>query len=837
MIRRFPDPRPSLLVVLLLASPTRAAAQNLLDFWVPNGEVNALAYDPFYERLYVGGSFDRVGAPSGAGAVVSSGTGEVQAPLLRIGEIGAVAGAVVHAAVPDGSGGWFIGGDFTEVRGLARLNLARVDASGNVLPWNPGATGPVHSMALSGGVLYVGGGFTALGGVARLRLGAFDVATGDLTAWAPSANDVVRFVGVFSGTVYAGGEFTTVNSTGRNRIAAVSTAGALSGWNPNADGAVWAVYRSGSNVALGGDFLNVGGASHQRLALVSATTGAVLPGTPNANARVHCFDADATRLFIGGSFTSIGGLSRTGVAALTIATGMMDATWDADLDGAVRDAQVAGAQLYLAGDFEHAGGTRRAGTAAVSASNAVLQSWDPRTGAPTHCVAVSGATAFVGGEFLVVNFENSQPHYYCNLAAFDFAPGSPTFGRPLPIPMEATIDAIPGGGLVLALHLSGPYLYVGGSFDRVNGVTQRDVARIDITTLATDSWDMSPDPNYWVHGLATNGFGEVAVAGIFPATPDEKVMRISAATGMVSGPVPLALPYAGHPWAVTYGSNHTLYLAGDLTPAGASRWLIGIPHPYTSTDALDAFPPDSIGSGTFQVLRCLETNAASTRLYAGGSFSGYGALQRSNLLEIDLLTGKPTSWAPNPDFPVYGVQGRGNRLYVVGEFEQLAGQPRSGIGAFDMPQGHLSLWNPSLRVTPHVFPWYGIAAASNRVAVGGDFAGANGVFQPYLAVFDDTAPSLAVEGSPAAPRLRPTVTPNPVRDRGAVAFTLERASPVAVDLLDIQGRVVRHLLAESALEPGVHRTALDASGLPAGVYLARVRAGGATAVARWVHVR
>ena len=89
--------------IMAVLVPPIAIAQNLLDFWVPNGPVNATAYDPVRGRLYIGGKFDRIGAPSGAGAVVDPTSGAVLNPLLRIGTLG----AVVRAVVPDAAGGFF----------------------------------------------------------------------------------------------------------------------------------------------------------------------------------------------------------------------------------------------------------------------------------------------------------------------------------------------------------------------------------------------------------------------------------------------------------------------------------------------------------------------------------------------------------------------------------------------------------------------------------------------------------------------------------------------------------------------------------------------------------
>src|SRR5262249_19149182 len=102
----------------------------------PNGPVHALAAES--SKVYIGGSFDRIGR----------GTGEVP-----------------------------------------RGNLAAVDAgTGMVAPWDPQASGDVSALALKDNTLYVGGAFRTMGGQPRDALAAVDVSTGATLAWDPDAH-------------------------------------------------------------------------------------------------------------------------------------------------------------------------------------------------------------------------------------------------------------------------------------------------------------------------------------------------------------------------------------------------------------------------------------------------------------------------------------------------------------------------------------------------------------------------------------------------------------------------------------------------------------------------
>ena len=79
---------------------------------------------------YVGGSFSYVGPATGGGAAVSRTTGLVDPGFPT------VAGHI-RAVAADGTGGWYVGGDFTSIGGLPRTNLAHVLANGMVDDWNP----------------------------------------------------------------------------------------------------------------------------------------------------------------------------------------------------------------------------------------------------------------------------------------------------------------------------------------------------------------------------------------------------------------------------------------------------------------------------------------------------------------------------------------------------------------------------------------------------------------------------------------------------------------------------------------------------------------------------
>ena len=69
---------------------------------------------------------------------------------------------IVRAAVADGQGGWFIGGDFKYVGGQFRRYAAQVTAAGAVTAWNPKPDLPVEALAFDGTTVFLGGAFSTV---------------------------------------------------------------------------------------------------------------------------------------------------------------------------------------------------------------------------------------------------------------------------------------------------------------------------------------------------------------------------------------------------------------------------------------------------------------------------------------------------------------------------------------------------------------------------------------------------------------------------------------------------------------------------------------------------
>jgi hypothetical protein len=347
----------------LVLPATQADAQAVRpDFYITNGQVFTQAVRG--NTLYVGGNFTYAGPITGSGVPVDEVTAAVPPGFPRV-------NGTVNAVVPDGSGGWFIGGQFAQVGASARANLAHVLADQTVSSWNPGTSGgggAVRALLLHDGLLYVGGDFTSLGGITRNRIGAVDASTGVTTPWNSNANGAVLALADGGTGLLVGGQFTTIGGQARNRIARLDyiTSTAHVGWNPNAASAVRALLSSSGTVYAGGDFLNIGGQGRNRIAALDAVSGLATSWNPNANSSVLALAFNSGTVYAGGQFTTVGGQARTRIAALSAATGLAT-SWNPNAGGIVRTLLYSSGTVYAGGDFTSIGGQSRSRIAALDA--------------------------------------------------------------------------------------------------------------------------------------------------------------------------------------------------------------------------------------------------------------------------------------------------------------------------------------------------------------------------------------------------------------------------------------------------------------------------------------
>jgi hypothetical protein len=740
------------------------------ETWVTDGTVNSVVMTD--DRVYLGGLFNFVGPNTGGGAALDIGTGIFDANLDRI-------DGAVRTAVPDGSGGWFLGGDFSYVGDLWRPHLVHIDSSGTPTSWRPVVAGStVHTLALIGTTLYVGGDFSSLGGVPRSNLGSIDVAmipSVDITPWDPQPSRPVRtlLASADETTLYVGGDFGSAAGVGRSRVAAFDMAtGAITPWNPAADEDVYALALSadGADVYLGGDFTTVGGQPRANIAAVAASDGALRGWNPGTDGQVRALEVAGSTLFVAGDFTVVGAASRIGLAEVATTADATPTAFDAGADGAVNDIAVKpDGTLAIGGTFTTIGGVPRNRLAQIDPATSLTLPWDPNANGAVLSISLDGDTVFAGGEFGSVNGIARQ-----NLAALDSTTGTldlnwnpmaddEVIGLALS-PDEATVYA--GGRFVTvagatherlvaldattgvpdplwagsaskpvrALDVGNGRLYFGGDFDVANARTRGRLAAVDLATGAIDeNWAPTADDTVRALAVAVDG-SRVYLGGEFDSISGTTRQEI-AAVDAVSGALDI-------PW--NPATNRRVYDL-ETTASGVLAALGGSGGVLASFDL-------ATGTQQFWVLSDGDVQAVTHRddiAYAGGHFDLVAGESRTHLFAVDTATGVlRDDWNPasNGDLGILSMTQRGGRVWLGGDFTLVSGRSAQSVAKIDAV---LSAGGAAYRdqvLFDGAFGYWRLGEASGTLAVD-DADGLDGTYvgDPGLGV-----PGLIIEGAQSA---------------------------------------------------------------------------------------
>ena len=645
----------ALVAVASLAIAPAGFAQGVDEkLWVTNGPVKAVVRSG--DKIYLGGSFGTVGPATGGGVPLDASTALLPASFPKV-------AGTVNAVAPDGSGGWFIGGDFTSVGKQPRSNLAQIASDMTITAWDPQAApgGVVRALVVSGSKVIVGGDFTVIGGVGRSFIAALDVTTGVPTSWNPGANDRVRALALNGTTVYVGGDFTSIGGASRNRLAEIDVAtGAATVWNPNGTGEIDAIAVGASVVYVGGFFNTVGGMTRNDIAALDGASGAVAAWNPNANGGVGVLALNGSTVYAGGTFTNIGGQTRNRIAALSTSTALAT-SWNPNASGPVSALLVSGTKVYVGGILGTIGGATRFSLARLDATTGLADAWDPHGDSKAVlALASSGSTIYAGG-----NFSSMNTIFRMGLACFDASTGAATSWNPSP------------DGVVNAIAVTGDSIYVAGTFLNVGGQPRQRIARLDGTGAAT-SWN--PGANAEVSALAL-GPARVYAGGSFTAIGGQSRNRIAA----LDPPTGAALswnPNVSNTVKAIRVDGSNVYLGGAFTViSGTTRNRIAL---VSTSGVLSSWNPNADAD-------VVAIAVSGSTVYAGGSFLNIGGAARTGAAALDAVSGLATAWNPGFSSSVSGLAVDGPRLYVAGSFTG----PRNGLAAYDIPGGSLTAWDPN----------------------------------------------------------------------------------------------------------------------------------------------
>jgi uncharacterized delta-60 repeat protein len=533
------------------------------------------------------------------------------------------------AVLPDDK--LLVGGNFS--RG-SRPYLARTTADGAIdLTFaNAGLNGEVDAIVvLPDGKILVSGGFTLAGfvttSVARFNSnGSLDSSFAPVTLAPPPG--AAKGLGTTmalqgDGKILVGGSFSSVNGQPRNSLVRLESNGAVdttfvSGTSPN-------------------DFLHYVG---------------LLP------------DGKVT---IGGQFESYGGTVRSSWAVLT-STGALDPGNAVIRSGYVRrGVRLPDGRILVVGRFRTAAGVPHFGLVRLQADASTVDgTFNPQVAKPGTVSAITrqpDGKALVLGDFASVG--GLPPSGVLRPTIFRIEPDGS---------IDDEFDAGSGFNNPPSVAATGPggRIFVGGSFQSVNGVIRTGIAALNASGAVDPAFNSGNGANQTVYAIVPEAGGGATIAGTFTTVdgvPRPLIARLDE-TGGVTGDFDGGISTAGA--GVLAGmaqEDGARWFGGTFsTLSGNSRAYLAKQQPDGSPAATATAPLDS------QVRALIPQPGLS--FFAGGNFTTVSGVPRARVarftstgaLDPGFVPQLATSTAAPSTFAAFAADEAG-RLYVAGSWQ------------------------------------------------------------------------------------------------------------------------------------------------------------------------
>lgn len=735
--------------------------------------------------VYLGGQFDYLGPYTGGSGLVDVVTGSPSSKWPQV-------NGYVLAAIPDGSGGWYLGGDF------ASINFSYYNNMVHILPnqtidsnFVANTDVQVDALLLQGTTLYMGGQFTTINGQGRYCFGAVEKASGTVLPFNPQPNDSVFAMALSGTTLYAGGAFTTMGGLPRAYLAAVDASGST-GWatafNPTAGGGidgdgpyVLALAVQNTTLYAGGYFTTMGGLPRVCLAAVDASgsTGwatsfdATLTQTASdAYTDVWALAVSGTALYVGGDFSGIGGQIRSNIAAVDASGSTGWATsWDPESDDSVYSLFISATTVYVGGHFTNIGSQPRQRVAEIDLASATATSWDPDAGGDVFFAGSDGTNVLVGGYSPnnLTNFYSIGGVTRNYVAALSVSTGKPTTFNP-------GMSEGPTDSFVNAMALSGTTLYLGGDFNQVSGTTANYIAAVNTSNGVPLAVSLGADAPVWALAVTST---VLYVGGDFLNAGGQARQRLAAldtTTGLATGFNPGADNRVD---AITVTAT-SVFVGGEFANCGGqSRSFLAALDPAVGA-AEAGFNPNPNNT-----INTLALNGAY--LYIGGAFTSVGAKARERIAMVDASSGSVTAFnAGSVNGDVNDMLLRGNYLYVGGGFNIIGGATRYFITALNALSGTATIYDSGV----YNYAVDSVCMVGDTLFVGGLFIqGFSGYYAPHLASLSDAAPTpFTVPQYVGTGKIE--VIKQPVQD--SIDFAIQASSPGAVTI-EVYNAAMEHV--------------------------------------------
>jgi uncharacterized delta-60 repeat protein len=311
-------------------------------------------------KILIGGNFSQIGGlgRTNIARIFPNGTVETNFHPVVLG----IVSASVNCLALQTNGQIVVGGSFSTLSGQSRKNIGRLNSDGTVdTTFNPGTdTGPVRGLAvLPDGKILMSGNFLMVGAQFRRSIARLNIDGSPDTNFNASANGSVLYVvPQADGKILVGGSFTQIGGQSRTNFARLNPGGSLDfSFNPAVSGTIYphAIQPDGKIIVDVG----ASGATHVMRLNADGSVDPIFTIPPYCNSVGSAgLQADG-RILVTGGFTSFWGQPRNYVASLN-ADGTLDTNFTAGADNLVLALGIqSDARILIGGIFSSLAGASR----------------------------------------------------------------------------------------------------------------------------------------------------------------------------------------------------------------------------------------------------------------------------------------------------------------------------------------------------------------------------------------------------------------------------------------------------------------------------------------------
>lgn len=418
-----------------------------------------------------------------------------------------------HAVQADGK--IIIGGSFRLIKGELARNFARLNADGSLDQTFDTGIGPDSGARIikiqPDGKILIAGLFSSYNGISQTWFARVNTDGSLDTSFLPQLNGTVNAIELQAdGKILIGGGFTNINGTSRRRIARLNSDGSLDttfdpGTGAESDITAIAVQADGK-ILVGGSFIFFNGQNIRYFLRLNSNgtidTSFVTNDEPGNRVTDIEIQTDG-KILVSGAFSSNGGDSRNLIARIN-SDGSLDTSFTADFapSNVVSDIEIqTDGKIFAAGNFLTVGGVSRGGIVRLNTDGTVDTTFGG-TGADDFVneveIQTNGQIVISGG------FENYNGNAVLQLARIN-SDGS----------LDQTLSTrtgFTGSTGAIAIQADGKII-VGGTFQFVNNVSRRGIARLNRDGTLDETFDPGTGITGFINDIAIQADGKVIIVG------------------------------------------------------------------------------------------------------------------------------------------------------------------------------------------------------------------------------------------------------------------------------------------------------------------------------------